>query len=134
MPAVLDASVLADILVFSPRGQRASELIHATAPDLHLPHLADIETTSVLRNLLRAGILSADRAEAALADLRDFPAKRWPAPSFLERVWELRDNATPYDAVYVALAEVLDAEFITADVKLARGLTGMARCRVVLVS
>ena len=38
----------------------------------------------------------------------------------MERCWELRTKATVYDAVYVALAELLDAPLVTADAKLAR--------------
>jgi predicted nucleic acid-binding protein len=33
-------------------------------------------------------------------------------------VWELRENITPYDAVYVVLAEMLDASLLTSDVYL----------------
>ena len=46
----------------------------------------------------------------------------------MERCWELRDNVTVYDAVYVALAELLDAPLVTADGKLAKA-PGI-RCRV----
>jgi predicted nucleic acid-binding protein len=31
----------------------------------------------------------------------------------LTRVWQLRENITAYDAMYVALAEALDATVIT---------------------
>lgn len=133
MSTVLDASTLADILLFTPRGQRAAVSIHPTASDFHLPHLADIETASVLRNLARGGLVAPDRAATALIDLRDFPAKRWPATSFFERIWELRENATTYDACYLALAEELDAKFVTADAKLARGVAHIARCPIVLI-
>jgi predicted nucleic acid-binding protein len=37
----------------------------------------------------------------------------------LPRIWELRDNVTPYDAAYVALAEALDAPLLTADARFA---------------
>ena len=37
----------------------------------------------------------------------------------LPRVWELRHNLTAYDAVYVALAEALDAPLLTRDQRLA---------------
>ena len=37
----------------------------------------------------------------------------------MERCWELRANVTVYDAVYVALAELLHAPLVTADRKLA---------------
>ena len=35
--------------------------------------------------------------------------------SLLPRVWDLRNSCTAYDAVYVALAEVLDAPLLTRD-------------------
>jgi predicted nucleic acid-binding protein len=38
----------------------------------------------------------------------------------MSRIWELRDNHTPYDAAYVALAEALEAPLLTADRRLAR--------------
>lgn len=42
---------------------------------------------------------------------------------FARRVWELRETVTVYDAWYVALAEWLDTEIVTADKRLthARG-------------
>ena len=48
----------------------------------------------------------------------------------LERVWELRQNLPAYDAVYVALAEVLDVVLLTCDRRLSQA-PGMRR-RVVL--
>jgi predicted nucleic acid-binding protein len=38
----------------------------------------------------------------------------------LPRIWQLRDNLTAYDATYVALAEALSCELVTADARLAR--------------
>jgi predicted nucleic acid-binding protein len=35
-------------------------------------------------------------------------------------VWALRDNLTPYDGAYVALAETLDCPLVTSDERLAR--------------
>jgi predicted nucleic acid-binding protein len=37
----------------------------------------------------------------------------------LERVRELRNNLSAYDALYVALAETLDVRLVTMDVRLA---------------
>jgi predicted nucleic acid-binding protein len=37
----------------------------------------------------------------------------------LDRVWELADNVTAYDAAYVACAERLDVPLVTGDRKLA---------------
>ncbi len=88
---------------------------------------------SVLSEYLVGSRLPADRAAVALDDLADFPAHRWPAEPLLPRIWELRDNLTAYDATYVALAESLDATLLTADVRLARGAEGRARCPVMLI-
>jgi predicted nucleic acid-binding protein len=42
------------------------------------------------------------------------PCRRWP------RAWELRTNLSADDALYVALAEQLDAPLLTADARLAK--------------
>ena len=130
MTAVLDASVLVELLSMSPRGRRAAAAVGDDADDLHVPHLADVETLSVVRGLVDGGMLPGARATQVLADLRDFPARRWPARMLFERIWALRENVTAYDATYVALAEALGARLITADHRLARGVQGVASCEV----
>ena len=37
--------------------------------------------------------------------------------SLLQRVWELRDNVSAYDAGYIALAELLQCPLLTADAR-----------------
>jgi len=133
MTTVLDASALVELLVMSPRGHRVAALLAADAGGLHMPHLAEIETISVARGLVAGGVLTPLRGGQLLDDLRDFPARRWPAHMLFERIWELRDNATAYDATYIALAEALGARLITADGKLARGCAAVARCEIALV-
>ena len=73
-------------------------------------------------------------AAAALHDLTEFPASRWPAEPFLPRIWELRDGLTAYEATYVALAESLDATLVTSDARLARGAEGRTGCRIIVVA
>ena len=46
--------------------------------------------------------------------------RRHPSRSLWPRAWELRTNLSAYDALYVALAERLDAPLLTADARLAR--------------
>ncbi|WP_417564048.1 type II toxin-antitoxin system VapC family toxin [Microbacterium sp.] len=133
MTAVLDASVLVELLMMSPLGRLAVPQVQAAAGDLHIPHLADTETLSVLRGLVVGGVVSSARAEQALSDLSDLPVRRWPALPLFERVWQLRANATAYDATYVALAEVLGARLVTADERLVRGMQGLAHCELVLI-
>ena len=43
----------------------------------------------------------------------------YPFEPFTKRVWELRDNVTVYGAWYVALAEWLCTDLVTADTRLA---------------
>ena len=65
-----------------------------------------------------AGRLGADAAWAALDAWRRLGLTRYPAHSFLDRIWDLRDNLSAYDATYVALAELLDCTLLTADSRL----------------
>lgn len=129
MAQVIDASALAEYLIGSRLGVRAATALESD-PELHLPHLAVVETASVLRGWVLGGHVSEARARAALADLAAFPATRWPAEPLLPRLWELRDNLSAYDATYVALAESLDATLVTADARLARALAGFSACSV----
>lgn len=133
MAVVIDASALAEYLVGSVAGEAAAAILGRDRA-IHLPHLAVVETASVLRGWFLGGHLHAERARAALTDLAEFPGTRWPAEPLLARVWELRDNLSAYDATYVALAEALDATLLTADVRLARALENRASCVVKLLS
>jgi predicted nucleic acid-binding protein len=83
------------------------------------PELLDVEVLSALRRLVASGELSPSRAELAIADLGVLDIDRVPHASLLRRCWELRENVTPYDAVYVALAEAHRATLVTGDRKLA---------------
>jgi predicted nucleic acid-binding protein len=77
---------------------------------------------------MSAGKIDARRASLALQDLAAMPAERAPHRPLLARCWELRDNLTIYDAVYVALAEVAKSVLLTADRRLA-GAPG-PRCSI----
>jgi predicted nucleic acid-binding protein len=92
----------------------------AHAYEVHIPHLCTIETTSALRSLLLASLITADRARSALDDLQDFAATRHPHEPYLGRVWALRHVVSAYDALYVAMAEALEATLVTCDAQLAR--------------
>jgi predicted nucleic acid-binding protein len=128
---VLDASALVELILDTPTGQAVAARISDPAEGLHVPHLADIEVVQALRRYAREGEIDADAAEAALDDLQALDLQRHAHEPLLERVWELRKNLTAYDAVYVALAEVLDGVLLTCDRRLSQA-PGMSR-RVSLV-
>ena len=67
----------------------------------------------------------------ALADLAELPLRRYPHHFLLPRVWDLRNNLTAYDAVYIALAEALDAPLLTRDRRLATAAGHHARVELV---
>lgn len=73
----------------------------------------------MLRRYAATQSIGAAIAEAALQDLAELDIARYAHEPFLGRVWELRDNITAYDAVYLALAEILDAPLLTFDSRLA---------------
>jgi predicted nucleic acid-binding protein len=116
---VLDASSAIEWLLQTGTGARVAQRILSSGETLHTPHLLDVEVTQVLRRHVARGVISASRAEEALQDLLDLQVSRHPHGLFLWRVWELRNDLTAYDAVYVALAEALDATLLTCDGKIA---------------
>ncbi len=101
--------------------------------DLHAPALCDVEVAAGLRRALLGGLLSVPRAQEALADLHDLPLTRHGHLGLLGRILELRANLSAYDAAYVALAERLRAELLTADRALARAAEAHAAVRVLAV-
>lgn len=116
---VLDASAAIEWLLQSPVGLTIDKRIFSPSKSLHAPHLLDVEVAQVLRRYVRDGTLSQQRGQEALEDFSGLPLNRYSHDFLLPRVWELRATLTAYDAVYVALAEVLDAPLLTCDSRVA---------------
>lgn len=95
--------------------------------ELHVPHLADLEFLSAIRRLLFTGSVTEERATIARRNLGLLSLVRYSHEPFTERIWALRQNLTSYDAVYVALAEALDATIVSCDRKLAQSTGHQAR-------
>jgi predicted nucleic acid-binding protein len=98
---------------------------------IHVPHLIDSEVASSLRRKVIGGEISAGSGWAALDTWRSLAMTRYPIFGILDRIWQLRDNISAYDACYVALAESLDSVLLTADRRLAQA-TGL-RCPITVV-
>ena len=128
---VLDASAVVELLLDTVTGRRVATLIGDATMGLHVPHLVDVEAVSALRRLARDGVIDDEDAETAVGDLLALDLQRHSHEGLLERAWVLRKNLTVYDAIYVALAEALDATLITCDGRLARAPAIEARIEVV---
>jgi predicted nucleic acid-binding protein len=116
---VLDASVLVDFLLdVVPHGNAIARRIHGEA--LVAPHLVDVEVAQAIRRYVRSGEIDAGKAESALDDLCDLSLVRYPHAPLLRRCFELRNNVTMYDALYLVLAESLGIAVVTRDRALAR--------------
>jgi predicted nucleic acid-binding protein len=117
---VIDASVLANVVGDDGSdGQKARQEFR-DADAVAAPDLVDVETVAVLRKRWLAGTVSDRRFSAAIGDLGQLDLDRYPALPFMRRAYQLRANVTAYDAAYVALAEALDCELLTADGRLAK--------------
>jgi predicted nucleic acid-binding protein len=125
---VFDASVFVDALVVVGATGDAARAELADQAVLEVPTIFGAEVVSALRALVRRGDLNLIRSAFAVEQVRSARTIRYPFEPFIDRVWELRDNLTVCDAWYVALAEWLGTDLVTAD----SGLVNAAgpRCEV----
>jgi len=126
---VVDASVIVAFLapVADDHAQARAMLEHwaATGAELAAPRLMWEEALDALLSGTRRGHWSGEDADAAAARLLRVPVTPLDGESDRARAWELArryDNWPVHDMVYVALAERLGEQFVTADEKLARRL------------
>src|SRR3954451_9790475 len=117
---VIDASVLVDFLSGEERAEGVEERVDAVEHTLWAPHLIDAEVGQALRRSVRLGKLTADAAGQALWEIDELPVERVEHEHLIHVAWGLRDNFSFYDALYVALALMLDEPLLTLDARLAR--------------
>jgi predicted nucleic acid-binding protein len=128
---VLDASVLVEYLTDGEYAASSRRHLSGSPGWLWAPHLVDAEVGQALRGVVRAGELTPKAAKAALADLMELRLQRVSHHLLAERAWELRENVSFYDALYVALAEQLEAPLVTLDARLAKAPGVRAEIEVV---
>ncbi len=129
---VVDASAL--VLAFTD-GTEAGSRGRARMRDhvRHAPHLIDAEVGNVLRRLRIRGVLGQKAADEARTFSALAVTRRHPHTGRLgQRAWELADNLTFYDGLYVALAELIGCPLLTSDARL-RAAPG-PRCPIELIS
>lgn len=126
---VVDASAMVEMLLGTAVGESCRERL--LRDDLYAPYLLDVEVAQVLKRYASREEITPDRGVEALADLADMPVTRYPHGPLLGRVWELRKSVPAYDAVYLVLAEALEASLVTCDAKIARAHGHRARVEVI---
>jgi predicted nucleic acid-binding protein len=128
---VLDASVLVEFLSGGEHAESSERHLMESPGWLWAPYLVDAEVGHALRGEVRAGKISARAARAALGDLMEMRLQRVSHHLLADRAWELRQNVSFYDALYVALAEALEAPLVTLDGRLAKAPGVRAEIEVV---
>lgn len=131
---VTDASAIVDLLVGDDSPRRKAVRDRMTGGDaFYAPAHLDIEVISALRGLSRRTDRLAEHAPVLIASLVRLPIRRetLTGPT-AQRIWELRQNMTAYDAGYVALAEQIDAVLLTCDAKYTA--TAGPRCAIELIT
>ena len=127
---VVDASCLYEVVADTAASEPIRTVL-AADPDHAAPHLIDAEVLGVIRRHHLSGALDGTAAAQAVDDLAGWPGERYGHRSLLARAWELRANVRSWDALYVALAEVLDATLLTTDARLATA--GRAHCSIQVI-
>jgi predicted nucleic acid-binding protein len=128
---VVDASVIGHWLLTTrvPISELSEHYVGGAL--LAAPHLLDAEVGHLLRRHVLTGVARLARARIALETFLALPIERYPHATLLPRAFDLRDNATVYDALYLVLAEALQAPLLTRDRRLARVPGVAAQVRVV---
>jgi predicted nucleic acid-binding protein len=126
---VLDASVA--VTALAEPDSAAAGLLAGSDAVFQVPSIFDVEVLSALRGLVCGGRYDRDAADELVADLVVLPVERWHMSPLPPRIWQLRDNLTPYDAAYVALAELTGTILLTGDERITAAAATRCEIRIV---
>ena len=129
---VVDASVLANMLVYADERGRKARAALSRDPEWAAPEHWKAEVFSVIRGLALGSKIANARALRAVDRLPKLGIDHVPLDDLLPRMWQLRMAISGYDAAYVALAEARRLTLVTSDGRLARA--AITYCGVELVS
>lgn len=115
---VLDASAGVELALQTPIGRRLQVKLPAGAVTW-VPEHYFVEAAAVLRRLELHGTYDVLRINLALDRLLAAPVRRVSIRPLVSEGWQLRHNLTLADALYVVVAEHLNAPLVTTDRKLA---------------
>jgi predicted nucleic acid-binding protein len=115
---VVDASLILAIIAGDDRSPQLLDRI--ASHEMHAPHFIDLEVIQTVRKTVLHKHATLTAANASLATFARLPILKHAHSPLLERIWELRDNFSAYDATYVALAELLGVPLLTRDARMSR--------------
>lgn len=116
---ILDTSAAVELLLSLPLSRKVQEHLNRVDWQIIAPQLLIVEVLQVLRRRVIAGYTSLPEADEARSLLSELNIRLYGHELFVDRIWELRDNMSAYDASYVALAEASELELLTSDRRLA---------------
>lgn len=122
---VVDASAAVDLVLTTPPGAAVARRLRGET--VHAPAHFDVEVIGAIRRAVVRNLISDHEGLVAVTDLLSLAIRRWPTKVFAQRAYQMRHTHTVPDAMYVALAEGLDAPLITCDARLARSHGHQAR-------
>lgn len=125
MTLVVDASVVAEVLLGTARGASAVPCLEGH--DLIAPQHLTAEVASVVRGWSLGGHLSEDDALRAFREFRQLGVEQVPMVDRLPAVWARRHSLTACDAMYVVLARVIGCRLLTLDARLAAAAPDCAK-------
>ena len=128
MILLVDASAAVDLLVRSDAGERVRRLLTDTSDTtlMTVAHL-DAEVLSALARLHRGDVLRPAEVAELLDRLATMAMRRLAITgSLLRAAWDLRDNVSARDALYVAAAHAAQGQLLTTDDRLVRAVPDLA--------
>ena len=116
MTLIVDANVAIKWFIRQTDRAKAQE-VQQYAGDLFAPTLIVSEVASGLWVYVKAGPISIDHARAAVSSMKDCFAVLCADSELIDAAMVMAAdlNHSPYDCIYLALAERHNAKFVTAD-------------------
>src|SRR5689334_21125845 len=87
---------------------------------LRAPHLIDAEVCHGLRRKVRFSHIDEEAVSEAIWAIKELPLRRIDHEHLIHFAWDLRENFSFYNALYVVLALMLDEPLLTFDARLTR--------------
>lgn len=131
---VIDASAGVEIVADTRRGRALARLV-PPGSEGWVPEHFYAEVLAVLRRrFLVEAKLTESQASVAVERLGSWRLHRASVAALVPAAWRYRHNMSAADALYVALAEDLGADFLTDDHRLAEAPTFPPRVNVLRLS